>query len=296
MFRPLALAVLLIGCKGDKDGDGLTNKEEKALGTDLENADSDSDGLSDADELAALADPLNADSDGDGLSDGDEVNVHGSDPNALDTDEDTYLDFDEVVEDSDPADPEDRIYKGYWPYNPNKDDMDIVAFPGRGAVIGEPFGTMTEGKDQFRQKVDLRDFAGHGRYIVIDGSATWCVPCMNTAAWLSSGPENDVYGYEADYKKMRLAVNQGDLTWITFITDNDSYAGQTGGTIEHSDVTFWDSSFPNEMIPVIADVEQSVLYSVNPEFFPAFVVLDPDLNVAFVGGANEVFPFVMEIL
>ena len=49
------------GC--DSDEDGLTNAEEKELGTDPKNADSDGDGLNDGDEKGFGTDPLKADSD-----------------------------------------------------------------------------------------------------------------------------------------------------------------------------------------------------------------------------------------
>lgn len=291
MFRPLALAVLLVGCKGDSDGDGLTNKEEKELGTDVDKADTDGDGLDDAAELDAGADPLKPDSDDDGLDDGEEVDL-GSSPVLLDSDEDGYSDFDEVTEGSDPADADDRIYKGNWPYNPNKADLGEVAWSGEPLQIGDTFGLFTEGKDQFRQKVDIRDFASRGQYIVIDASATWCVPCQNTAAWLAKGAADDVYGYEESYKKVRKAVDDGELTWITFMTDND-----VGGEIVFADVKDWDTNFPNEKVPVITDVDQTLLYAVNLEepylIWPSFVVVDENLEVVYRGGGTDTLEFLL---
>ncbi len=58
----------------DPDGDGLTNAEEAANGSN----------------------PTDPDSDGDGLTDGDEVNVHGTDPTVKDTDRDGLSDGKEV--------------------------------------------------------------------------------------------------------------------------------------------------------------------------------------------------------
>jgi len=64
----------------DTDGDGLTDEEELALGTNFQASDSDNDGLSDRDEVEVYqTDPLNQDSDGDGYLDGDEVE-NGYDP------------------------------------------------------------------------------------------------------------------------------------------------------------------------------------------------------------------------
>ncbi len=81
----------------DPDADGLTNKEEKELGTDKKNPDTDGDGLMDGAEMKQYNTiPLKSDSDGDGLSDGDEVKTHKTDPNKADTDGDGLTDGDEV--------------------------------------------------------------------------------------------------------------------------------------------------------------------------------------------------------
>ena len=66
--------------QADDDGDGLTNSEEAALGTDPDNPDTDGDGLSDYLEVRVFGtDPLNPDTDGDGHPDGIEAQ-YGSDP------------------------------------------------------------------------------------------------------------------------------------------------------------------------------------------------------------------------
>ena len=59
----------------DSDGDGLSDKEEALLGTNINNADSDNDGLYDREEVKVYkTDPLNPDTDGDSYFDGSEVN------------------------------------------------------------------------------------------------------------------------------------------------------------------------------------------------------------------------------
>ncbi|MHC5001641.1 MAG: hypothetical protein ACYTJ0_00820 [Planctomycetota bacterium] len=58
----------------DADGDGLTNGEEQALGTDPDDADTDDDGLDDGAEVNVYTtNPLVPDTDGDGLLDGEEI-------------------------------------------------------------------------------------------------------------------------------------------------------------------------------------------------------------------------------
>ena len=58
----------------DSDQDGLTDVEEKVLGTDPLKADTDGDGLTDYEEVRTWkTNPLKADTDGDGYADGPEV-------------------------------------------------------------------------------------------------------------------------------------------------------------------------------------------------------------------------------
>jgi len=67
----------------DADGDGLSNSEEKALGTNAADPDSDGDGKPDGEEVGTVANPLNADQD--------EL-IDALDSALLDSDEDCYLD------------------------------------------------------------------------------------------------------------------------------------------------------------------------------------------------------------
>lgn len=117
----------------DPDGDGLTNREEKQLGTDKHNADSDGDGLTDgAEVLTYKSNPMKADTDGDGLKDGEEVNNSKTDPNKADTDGDGLNDGDEVTKtntsptkaDSDGDSLNDGQEVNQYKTNPNKADTD----------------------------------------------------------------------------------------------------------------------------------------------------------------------------
>jgi outer membrane protein OmpA-like peptidoglycan-associated protein len=84
----------------DSDGDGLTDAEERQIGTDPYDPDTDKDRLSDGQEVKVYkTDPLNPDTDWDYLKDGDEVLTHKTDPLLRDTDNGGVCDGHEVLED-----------------------------------------------------------------------------------------------------------------------------------------------------------------------------------------------------
>ena len=97
----------------DSDADGLTDAEEKVLGTNPFDADTDHDGLSDYLEVKKyFTDPLNPDTDYDGLKDGAEVFNHLTDPKNPDTDNGGVTDGHEVIEDhTNPLDAADDLIK-----------------------------------------------------------------------------------------------------------------------------------------------------------------------------------------
>lgn len=81
----------------DIDGDGLSLKIEKDIGTDPEKFDTDGDGLSDGEEYSVyFTDMLSPDGDGDKLNDADEVKMYNTDPNKFDSDGDHLNDSEEI--------------------------------------------------------------------------------------------------------------------------------------------------------------------------------------------------------
>lgn len=88
----------------DTDGDGLSDEQERAIGTDPNNPDSDFDLLTDGEEVLMYGtNPLNRDTDRDALVDGDEVKTYGSDPLKWDTSGDGISDGEAVARGLDPT-------------------------------------------------------------------------------------------------------------------------------------------------------------------------------------------------
>ena len=87
----------------DSDDDGITDADERALGSNPANPDTDGDGIQDGAERDAGTSPLLADSDNDGLGDNAEPGLN-TDPTKADTDGDGALDGAEVAFGSDPND------------------------------------------------------------------------------------------------------------------------------------------------------------------------------------------------
>jgi len=81
--------------EADADGDGLTNSQEKSLGTDPLNPDTDNDGINDGDEITFGTSPVDYDTDGDGLGDGEEKQL-STNPLDIDSDNDGLQDGYEV--------------------------------------------------------------------------------------------------------------------------------------------------------------------------------------------------------
>jgi len=120
----ICLSAIFSGGDTDSDGDGLTDAEEAALGTNPNNPDSDGDGFSDGEEVARGTDPLDIlsfplgtpeDLDGDGLLNTVETNTKiyvnanntGTDPNNPDSDGDGFSDGEEVRLGTNPNNPDD---------------------------------------------------------------------------------------------------------------------------------------------------------------------------------------------
>jgi thiol-disulfide isomerase/thioredoxin len=205
------------------------------------------------------------DRDGDGLDECAEAEW-GTDDGSADTDEDGYSDGDEVLAGSDPADDEDVIYVGGWPFNADKDSFED---PGFGTAAAED-GLMPRYRavDQFGDEVDLFDFLGWDKPIMLDKSAEWCGPCHQMAEWIDgqAGP-----AWLSDYTRVREAVEDGEMYWITVLIQDQQLNVANAATVER-----WYTRHPTPGVPVVADVDQELDAHIPSPSIPSLTLVLPD--------------------
>ncbi|RME26911.1 MAG: hypothetical protein D6798_05700 [Deltaproteobacteria bacterium] len=263
MSRVTPIAVLvalaLAACSSeepeiDSDGDGLTDSQEQELGTD----------------------PQAVDSDGDLLDDADEIDL-GTDPTDADTDDDGYLDGWEVNEGKDPTDYLSRIYKGFWPYNPDKDSLPGGAWSTFDADEGQilPRSALL---DQFGDTVDMFDFNDQGPYLAIDVSAMWCGPCKALAEWMTGG--DDLYGFEDYWSHVRMAVEDGRLQWITIMSEDRS-----GAVPDQDDLVDWYLDYEDPKTPILSDEDGHFQDLIRA--YPSMFFFDPNFTLISAPGNTD---------
>ncbi len=217
------------------------------------------------------------DDDGDGLSVTEESDLGTSDGD-LDSDGDGYQDAWEVTEGSDPADGTSLIYDGGWPYNPGKDAMADPGWDGK-ARVGKAMPRFAW-VDQNEQEVDIYDFAGQGKPVVIDVSGVWCYKC-NELASLIEGEASELSGYGWD--NLGSVIDTGKVLYITVL---DAGNGSAATEIDQKAVNKWVKAYPNPNIAVLQDVDQELIAWLKGAGYPTLFMLDENLEITVYDKAD----------
>jgi hypothetical protein len=275
----LVLPLALAGC--DKEGTSDTGADDESDSGDGGDGDGDASGDGDGD-----GDPGPLDTDQDGLTDEEEAEI-GTDPELKDTDADTYWDSWEVIEGTDPLDPGNRIYTGYWPYNPNKEELEQGSWETASTVIGYPFPRHSF-LDHHGDYVDIYDFTNYQltpehepAYFIFDLSAQWCGPCHNVANWMSGVDDQNTGWIQTAYPTVREKVHNLRIWWITFVVENSM-----GGPPTQADATTWYTTHMDPWIPIMVDETQQVRDRFLGPAYPHFFLLDPELKIEYFPPAN----------
>ena len=226
--------------------------------------------------------PIDDDADDDGLTDAEEAEL-GTDPNNKDTDGDTYWDSWEVIEGTDPLDFENRIYQGFWPYNPTKDDLVQGNWGTADAANGTQFPRVNF-TDNYGDSIDVYDFGEYSNandelaFMIVDMSAQWCGPCHNMADWIAGVDNDNTAGLQQGYPTVRQKVHDLRIWWLTIIVED---SGGNPPTV--ADAQMWYNLHQDEYIPVMVDESQQVRNVYNGGQYPFFFLLDPFMAIEYWG-------------
>jgi hypothetical protein len=286
----LIALTLVLGCDSGENADSAEAAEAEETGSGDGDGDNTEAEGTEAEGAEAEAETGEVpDSDGDGLNDEEEAEL-GTDPNDVDTDDDNYWDSWEVTEGTDPLDVESRIYTGYWPYNPNKDELEQGSWATASPNVGSLF-PRAEFLDHHGDMVDLYDFTNfplaYGydlplAYFIFDLSAQWCGPCHNVANWMAGVDSPDTAWIQQLYPTVRDKVHNFRIWWFTFIVENSA-----GGPPTASDASSWYSIHHDNSIVILVDANQQMWPVFGSNAFPHFFLLDPEMKIEYFPGPAD---------
>lgn len=135
------------------------------------------------------------------------------------------------------------------------------------------------------EPVDIYDYAGHGKPIVVDSSAEWCSYCQELAKLLE-GRRSYFDGYWPDLKAL---VDNGDVLWVTVLAEDSSGRSDAGATTDASER--WAGTFEQEMVAVVGDHSYEYFNYEGVNGFPWLLMVDENMEIiAFDGRSNNVLP------
>ena len=241
----------------------------------------------------------------------------------VDTDKDGYSDRDELHAGTNPKDASSFIYEGGWPYNSEKDSLPFDSFgancPGditcdciqnsdcsNNNCVQYPRGNYCSPKegthlprfkmmDQFGEMVDVYDFSGQGKYILLELSASWCTPCNQLSAWMTYGDPEVTYQpwWKSAYLQLKPWVETGKVILI-----NVQYADEYRDNASLASIQDWYSQYPHDGVPVFADSEKLLHTWIKPTGIPTVLLLNEKMEIVQPSsrGLNLAFDKLVQIL
>ena len=217
-------------------------------------------------------------------------------------------------------------YFGGWPFNPNKDQIDGAnlipdcegekkevlcecaveadclssrCFPsprvGRYCLQGaETVFPEVILQDQFGEEVNLYDFAGQGKLIVMELSASWCRPCRQLADWISNGVPDVTSNrnWKKEYNIIKDLIYQDRIYFINVLLQDEYKDVASLETLED-----WFQMYSDDKIPVLADSDGLIRDWTRPTGYPTIIVLNDKMEtVQFsIRGWHEAFNYISKL-
>ena len=217
-------------------------------------------------------------------------------------------------------------YVGLWPVNINKDGIrlesktnNFVCPNGIGCECSSndecynnnckkhfrgKYCTLQEGDifpefvaiDQFGEYVNIYDFANkENKYILLEMGAVWCGPCNTLAALFAYGEEEifDKSFWKDEYLKIYDMVKNDEVYFITVL-----YEDEFRDTATEETVYEWFSTYPDDLIPVLADEDKLLHRIIKPTGIPAVTLISPNMEVVNISnrGFNGSFDKLLNII
>ena len=215
-------------------------------------------------------------------------------------------------------------YKGNWPYYSKKDSIkgvielnqikcpralgcecDLDRDCESGNCLKLPKGQYckpVEGtriprfrlQDQFGDLVDIYDFYGSGKYILIELSAAWCGVCHELASWITYNDTviTEKRFWKDEYKQIKDMIINDEIYFIHIQFQDEYRDNATQQTIEE-----WYSTYPDDKIPVLGDFNRAVHTLLKPTGLPVVILLNDKLEIVQYSnrGFNHTFDKLIEI-
>ena len=217
-------------------------------------------------------------------------------------------------------------YFGGWPFNPDKDkiigselipdcskdkkevlcacsshddcetNMCFVSPRVGGYCVPGPQTVFPEFilKDQFGEEVNIYDFAGQGKLIIVEFSTSWCKPCRDLADWMSNGNPGVTSSrmWKKEYNFIKDLVKQDAVYFINIIMQDDYKTPASLETLED-----WFQMYPDDHVLLLADSNEDVLNWVRPTGYPTIILLNDKMETIMfsVRGWHDTFNYLSSL-
>ena len=148
--------------------------------------------------------------------------------------------------------------------------------------------------DQYGEMVDIYDFSGHGKFIVIEFSTAWCRPCRELASWLTNGDDTVSRNrwWKEDYSIIKDLINDDRIYFINIQIQDEYKEPSSLFSIED-----WFQEYPDEKIPILGDSNYHVRDWMRITGYPSVIVLNDKMEIAqfSIRGWHDAFNFISNI-